>query len=394
MYTLFDGLGHVSLKPLTYTRPVAELRVGILTIKEKWEKFLEDECNVRTKDYLSDKFEGYNGADSLGIAATVLPAKELVRAIKKLEINQLLIKEGMVLAINALPEASVDFNTYLEGFEMIEYEENVSFLVNPADIFGLNGQEIESDLNLISPNASFQDISSGNQTTGDQIYVEAGAIVNGCYLNSSEGPIYISSEAEIMEGSMIRGPFAALPGSVCKMGTKIYGATTLGPHSKVGGELNNVVFQGYSNKGHDGFLGNSVIGMWCNLGADTNTSNLKNNYSNVRVWSYYEEDNVDLGITFHGMIMGDHSKCGINTMINTGTVVGVNANVYGGNFPPKFIPSYSWGGSAGFQTYDLDKSFEVATKVMARRNVGLDGQEKEILKRVYDDSKKFRNWEK
>ena len=277
---------------------------------------------------------------------------------------------------------------------MIEYEENVSFLVNPADIFGLNGQEIESDLNLISPNASFQDISSGNQTTGDQIYVEAGAIVNGCYLNSSEGPIYISSEAEIMEGSMIRGPFAALPGSVCKMGTKIYGATTLGPHSKVGGELNNVVFQGYSNKGHDGFLGNSVIGMWCNLGADTNTSNLKNNYSNVRVWSYYEEDNVDLGITFHGMIMGDHSKCGINTMINTGTVVGVNANVYGGNFPPKFIPSYSWGGSAGFQTYDLDKSFEVATKVMARRNVGLDGQEKEILKRVYDDSKKFRNWEK
>jgi len=394
MYTLFDGLGHVSLKPLTYTRPVAELRVGILTIKEKWEKFLEDECNVRTKDYLSDKFEGYNGADSLGIAATVLPAKELVRAIKKLEINQLLIKEGMVLAINALPEASVDFNTYLEGFEMIEYEENVSFLVNPADIFGLNGQEIESDLNLISPNASFQDISSGNQTTGDQIYVEAGAIVNGCYLNSSEGPIYISSEAEIMEGSMIRGPFAALPGSVCKMGTKIYGATTLGPHSKVGGELNNVVFQGYSNKGHDGFLGNSVIGMWCNLGADTNTSNLKNNYSNVRVWSYYEEDNVDLGITFHGMIMGDHSKCGINTMINTGTVVGVNANVYGGNFPPKFIPSYSWGGSAGFQTYDLDKSFEVATKVMARRNVGLDGQEKEKLKRVYDDSKKFRNWEK
>jgi len=394
MYTLFDGLGHVSLKPLTYTRPVAELRVGILTIKEKWEKFLEDECNVRTKDYLSDKFEGYNGADSLGIAATVLPTKELVRAIKKLEINQLLIKEGMVLAINALPEASVDFNTYLEGFEMIEYEENVSFLVNPADIFGLNGQEIESDLNLISPNASFQDISSGNQTTGDQIYVEAGAIVNGCYLNSSEGPIYISSEAEIMEGSMIRGPFAALPGSVCKMGTKIYGATTLGPHSKVGGELNNVVFQGYSNKGHDGFLGNSVIGMWCNLGADTNTSNLKNNYSNVRVWSYYEEDNVDLGITFHGMIMGDHSKCGINTMINTGTVVGVNANVYGGNFPPKFIPSYSWGGSAGFQTYDLDKSFEVATKVMARRNVGLDGQEKEILKRVYDDSKKFRNWEK
>ncbi len=394
MYTLFDGLGHVSLKPLTYTRPVAELRVGILTIKEKWEKCLEDTCNVRTKDYLSDKFEGYNGGDTLGIAATVLPTKELVRAIKKLEINQLLIKEGMVIAINVLPEASVDFNAYLEGFEMIEYEDNVSFLVNPADIFGLNAQEIESDLQLISPNASFQDVTSSNHTTGGQIYVEAGAIVNGCYLNSSEGPIYISSEAEIMEGSMIRGPFAALPGSVCKMGTKIYGATTLGPYTKVGGELNNVVFQGYSNKGHDGFLGNSVIGMWCNLGADTNTSNLKNNYSNVRVWSYYEEDNVDLGITFHGMIMGDHSKCGINTMINTGTVVGVNANVYGGNFPPKFIPSYSWGGSAGFQTYDLDKSFEVAGRVMARRNVDLDGQEKEILKRVYDDSKKFRNWEK
>jgi len=393
MYTLFDGLGHVSLKPLTYTRPVAELRVGILTIKEKWERFLEEPCNIRTKDYLSDKFKGHEGGDTLGISATVLPTKELVRAIKKLETNQLLIKDGMVLAINALPESSIDFNSYLEGFETIDYEDNVSFLVNPADIFVLNGQEIERDLKLISASSSFQEVGTNNHTTGDQIYVEEGAVVSGCYLNSSEGPIYVASGAEIMEGSMIRGPFAALSGSVCKMGAKIYGATTLGPHSKVGGELNNVVFQGYSNKGHDGFIGNSVIGMWCNLGADTNTSNLKNNYSNVRVWNYYEEDNVDLGMIFHGMIMGDHSKCGINTMINTGTVIGVNANIFGGNFPPKFIPSYSWGGSGGFQTYDLDKSYEVAAKVMARRKIDLDTQEKEILKRVFDDSKKFRNWE-
>ena len=391
MFTLFDGLGHVTLKPLTYTRPVADLRVGIYTVKEKWELFLEESCNVRTKDYLTDRFRGFDGPESIGIAATVLPDPALVKAIKELEANQLLVKDGMVLAINSLPESTVDFDAYLEGFEMIEYDGEVSVLRKPADLFLLNQQEIECDLNWIKSSTEFTVIDQSNTVIGDQIYIEEGASVKGCSLNSESGPIYIASGAEVMEGSMIRGPFAALPGSVCKMGYKIYGATTLGPCCKVGGELNNVVFQGYSNKGHDGFLGNSVIGMWCNLGADTNTSNLKNNYGSVRAWNYSEEAQTDTGLLFHGLIMGDHSKCGINTMFNTGTVVGVSTNVFGGEFPPKFIPSFSWGGNGGMTVYDLDKSFETADRVMSRRDIELTESEKLILKRVFEDSKKYRD---
>ena len=196
-----------------------------------------------------------------------------------------------------------------------------------------------------------------------------------------------------MEGTIIRGPFAALKGSVCKVGTKVYGPTTLGPYSKIGGEVNNCVFQGYANKGHDGFLGNSVIGEWCNLGADTNSSNLKNNYSNIRVWSYGSEATVDTNLQFHGVIMGDHSKCGINTMFNTGTIVGVGANLFGGNFLPKFIPSFSWGGSEIIETYHFDKAMSVASIVMERRNLTLTDADQNILRQVFADSKKYRDWE-
>ncbi|MBL4705069.1 MAG: GlmU family protein [Flavobacteriales bacterium] len=393
MYTLFDGVGHVALKPLTHTKPVAELRVGILTIKEKWEKFLGDPCRIRTKDYLSSKFDGFDSTGTLGIAATALPTAELVRAIKKLEDKQLLMKDGMVVAINELPETVADLDEYLSDFEMIEFKEEISFLLQPGDIFRLNGQEIISDFQLIKDGITPQDIDSSNHTMGDQILVEEGAKLQLCTLNASTGPIFIAAGAEIMEGSMIRGPFAALPGAVTKMGTKIYGPTTLGPEVKVGGEVNNCVFQGYSNKGHDGFLGNSVIGEWCNIGADTNSSNLKNNYGNVKVWNYTEEEEVDSGLQFHGLIMADHAKCGINTMFNTGTVIGVNANVFGAGFPPKFIPSYSWGGADGFKTYDLEKSFEVAAMVMERRSVEFNAEDEAILTRVFEDSKKFREEE-
>ena len=393
MYTLFDGVGHVALKPLTYTKPVAELRVGILTIKEKWEKFLGDPCRIRTKDYLSSKFDGFDSTGTLGIAATALPTAELVRAIKKLEDKQLLMKDGMVVAINELPETVADLDEYLSDFEMIEFKEEISFLLQPGDIFRLNGQEIISDFQLIKDGITPQDIDSSNHTMGDQILVEEGAKLQLCTLNASTGPIFIAAGAEIMEGSMIRGPFAALPGAVTKMGTKIYGPTTLGPEVKVGGEVNNCVFQGYSNKGHDGFLGNSVVGEWCNIGADTNSSNLKNNYGNVKVWNYTEEEQVDSGLQFHGLIMADHAKCGINTMFNTGTVIGVNANVFGAGFPPKFIPSYSWGGADGFKTYDLEKSFEVAAMVMERRSVEFNAEDEAILTRVFEDSKKFREEE-
>lgn len=395
MYTLFDGIGHVSLKPLTYTRPVAEIRVGIFSLREKWEKHLDDECRVRTKDYLTEKYNGNDLAGSLGIAATVLPNTKLVQAIKKLEINQLLIKDGTVIAINELPEVNVDFDQYLAGFEMIEYTDEISFLINPCDIFSLNGKELEADFRLLNVDNRKKnlDIEQNNQVIGDNVLVEDGAIVNACILNSSTGPIYIESGAEIMEGTIIRGPFAALKGSVCKVGTKVYGPTTLGPYSKIGGEVNNCVFQGYANKGHDGFLGNSVIGEWCNLGADTNSSNLKNNYSNIRVWSYGSEATVDTNLQFHGVIMGDHSKCGINTMFNTGTIVGVGANLFGGNFLPKFIPSFSWGGSEITETYHFDKAMSVASIVMERRNLTLTDTDQNILRQVFADSKKYRDWE-
>lgn len=395
MYTLFDGIGHLSLKPLTYTRPVAEIRVGIFSLREKWEKHLDDECRVRTKDYLTEKYNGNDLAGSLGIAATVLPNTKLVQAIKKLEINQLLIKDGTVIAINELPEVNVDFDQYLDGFEMIEYTDEISFLINPCDIFSLNGKELEADFRLLNVDNRKKnlDIEQNNQVIGDNVLVEDGAIVNACILNSSTGPIYIESGAEIMEGTIIRGPFAALKGSVCKVGTKVYGPTTLGPYSKIGGEVNNCVFQGYANKGHDGFLGNSVIGEWCNLGADTNSSNLKNNYSNIRVWSYGSEATVDTNLQFHGVIMGDHSKCGINTMFNTGTIVGVGANLFGGNFLPKFIPSFSWGGSEITETYHFDKAMSVASIVMERRNLTLTDADQNILRQVFADSKKYRDWE-
>jgi len=393
MFTLFDGLGHVTLKPLTYTRPVADLRVGIYTVKEKWELFLEESCNVRTKDYLTDRFHGFDGPESIGIAATVLPDPALVKAIKELEANQLLVKDGMVLAINSLPESTVDFDAYLEGFEMIEYDGEVSVLSNPADLFLLNQQEIECDLNWIKSSTEFTVIDQSNTVIGDQIYIEEGASVKGCSLNSESGPIYIASGAEVMEGSMIRGPFAALPGSVCKMGSKIYGATTLGPCCKVGGELNNVVFQGYSNKGHDGFLGNSVIGMWCNLGADTNTSNLKNNYGSVRAWNYSEEAQTDTGLLFHGLIMGDHSKCGINTMFNTGTVVGVSANIYGSGYPRNYIPSYSWGGASNYKTFRIEEALDVANKVMERRGMELSQEDKLIMEHIFYSTSSYRSWE-
>ena len=395
MYTLFDGIGHVSLKPLTYTRPVAEIRVGIFSLREKWEKHLDDECRVRTKDYLTEKYNGNDLAGSLGIAATVLPNTKLVQAIKKLEINQLLIKDGTVIAINELPEVNVDFDQYLDGFEMIEYTDEISFLINPCDIFSLNGKELEADFRLLNVDNRKKnlDIEQNNRVIGDNVLIEDGAIVNACILNSSTGPIYIESGAEIMEGTIIRGPFAALKGSVCKVGTKVYGPTTLGPYSKIGGEVNNCVFQGYANKGHDGFLGNSVIGEWCNLGADTNSSNLKNNYSNIRVWSYGSEATVDTNLQFHGVIMGDHSKCGINTMFNTGTIVGVGANLFGGNFLPKFIPSFSWGGSEITETYHFDKAMSVASIVMERRNLTLTDADQNILRQVFADSKKYRDWE-
>ena len=315
-----------------------------------------------------------------GIIWLILPSKELVKELKKLKPNEILVSGGALVAVNSGKQVIHRFPSE----EMEEESEDKIFRVNRMwDIFTKNGQAIEEDFERLTKGRRSAKVSSSNTLLGKKIFIEAGVKMECAILNSTSGPIYIGKNAEIMEGAILKGPIAIGEESTVKAGAKIYGPTTIGQHSKVGGEISNSVIFGYSNKGHDGFLGNSVIGEWCNLGADTNNSNLKNNYSSVKLWDYSEGDQVDTGLTFCGLMMGDHSKCGINTMFNTGTVVGVSANIYGGDFPPKFVPSFSWGGAEGFTTYEFEKACETAERVFERRHMKFDKVEKKILAEVF-----------
>jgi UDP-N-acetylglucosamine diphosphorylase/glucosamine-1-phosphate N-acetyltransferase len=384
MYTLFDGSAHKQLLPLTFTKPVAELRVGIFTIKEKWEHFLQQPTTVRTAPYLSAKFKGNDKLGGIGINASVLPTDDLADVVKHLQKNHVLTCRGKLIAINPLPAADADMGNFLSNFTKVEYDLPVSLIEHSWDIFKKNDQEIRADFEIVL-RTKVRAKTSGLANTlvnEKQIFIEDGAKVTGAFLNASEGPIFIGKSAEVMEGSLVRGPFALCEHATLKLGAKVYGATTIGPYCKVGGEVNNVVMQSYSNKGHDGFLGNSVIGEWCNLGADTNCSNLKNNYGLIKVYSYTQKRAVDTGLQFCGLIMGDHSKSGINTMFNTGTVVGVSANIYGGDFPPKYIPSFSWGGAGGFVKFDLSKAIDVAKKMMSRREVAFTDEDAKIFQAI------------
>ena len=387
-YILFDGPSRNNLLPFTYTRPVADIRIGILTIREKWESYLSFTTTTVTEEYLSEKYPMVEMEQNIMINASYLPNLELIEIIKGLKENQAIFKDEDVIAFftNETQE-DIDFETY----EAIEFNDDILKVENTWDIFSKNGEAILEDFDLITKNRKSQPIPpSNNVIDPENIFIEEGAKLEFTTLNASKGPIYIGKNAEIMEGSIIRGPFAMCEGSVTKMGAKIYGPTTLGPFSKVGGEVNNSVLFGYSNKGHDGFLGNSVLGEWCNLGADTNNSNLKNNYAEVRLWDYNTEGFAKTGLQFCGLMMGDHSKCGINTMFNTGTVVGVSANIFGSGFPRNFVPSFSWGGKAGFTTYLTKKAFEVAKVVMSRRDVVFSKQDEAILQHVFEETKKFR----
>lgn len=387
-YILFDGPSRNNLLPFTYTRPVADIRIGILTIREKWESYLSFTTTTVTEEYLSEKYPMVEMEQNIMINASYLPNLELIEIIKGLKENQAIFKDEDVIAFftNETQE-DIDFETY----EAIEFNDDILKVENTWDIFSKNGEAILEDFDLITKNRKSQPIPpSNNVIDPENIFIEEGAKLEFTTLNASKGPIYIGKNAEIMEGSIIRGPFAMCEGSVTKMGAKIYGPTTLGPFSKVGGEVNNSVLFGYSNKGHDGFLGNSVLGEWCNLGADTNNSNLKNNYAEVRLWDYNTEGFAKTGLQFCGLMMGDHSKCGINTMFNTGTVVGVSANIFGSGFPRNFVPSFSWGGSKGFTTYLTKKAFEVAKVVMSRRDVVFSKQDEAILQHVFEETKKFR----
>lgn len=387
-YILFDGPSRNNLLPFTFTRPVADIRIGILTIREKWETFLDTTTTTITEDYLSDKYPMVEMDENVMINASYLPNLELVEMVKDLQENQAIFKGEDVMAFYSKnTQEEVDFETY----EAIEFNDDVIKIEYTWDIFSKNGEAIQEDFNLLTYGRRSQPIpSSNNVIAAENIFIEEGAKLEFTTLNATNGPIYIGKDAEIMEGSLVRGPLALCEGATLKMGTKIYGPTTVGPYSKVGGEVNNSVIFAYSNKGHDGFLGNSVLGEWCNLGADTNTSNLKNNYDEVRLWDYQTEGFAKTGLQFCGLMMGDHSKCGINTMFNTGTVIGVSANVFGSGFPRNFVPSFSWGGSAGFTVYLTKKAFEVARVVMSRRHVEFTEQDKAILEHVFEETKKYR----
>ena len=379
---LFDS-NRSNFYPLSYTRPISEFRIGILTIKEKWTHYYKN-ISTKTEDYLVSKYPIRKQKENLWIDASVLPSKELKTELDSLRNGEVLESNGKIIAFKNL-------NYSFKNLNKINTSILVDSIENIWDIFSDNGREIEADFKLLTKARKSQKISDTNTVIGKHIFVEKGAKISCSILNAENGPIYIGKNTEIMEGAIIRGPFAMGENAVLKMGAKIYGPTTLGPHCKVGGEVNNSVFFGYSSKAHDGFLGNSVIGEWCNLGADTNNSNLKNNYTEIKLWNYEMERFKKTGLQFCGLIMGDHSKCGINTMFNTGTVIGVSANIFGSGFPRNFVPSFSWGGASGFQVYKLPKVFEVASKVFERRKLDFDENEQNILSEVYDMTKRYRN---
>lgn len=389
-FILFDDSTWNELRPLTFTRPVAEVRVGILTIREKWENYLSASLSHSTQEYLSTKFPIVLKEENVFINGSVLPTESLKLEILKLNLGEVLVQRETVLAAKLLA-SDAELISSMDLSKAKEYDQEVVKISKSYDIFSLNDRALRDDFELLTKGRKSQAISETVNVLGkENVFLEEGANVEFATLNAQKGPIYIGKNAEIMEGSLVRGPLAMCENSVLKLGTKIYGATTLGPFCKCGGELNNVVLFGYSNKGHDGFLGNAVIGEWCNIGADTNNSNLKNNYSEVKLWNYTAGRFDKTGMQFCGTIMGDHSKCGINTMLNTGTVIGVSANVYGAGFPRNFIPSFAMGGNHGFKEYRLTATFEVANLVMQRRGVEFDEVEKNLLTEIFEMTKEYR----
>ena len=391
---LFDDIDRVHLLPLTFTRPSAEIRVGITTIKEKWERVLQTKTSYLTEEYLSEKYSLKKTSVNLLVNGSVLPDTNIVQAIKQLKTDEVLVKGDITIAAHVTESAFDKIRQKeLQGLKLVEYNDIFDIIKYPWNIFSLNGKAMDADFEALTKGRKSQPLSNTNRVLApEKIFLEEGAVAEFSILNASTGPIYIGKYAEIMEGSVVRGGLALCEHAALKLSTKVYGPTTLGPHCKVGGEINNSVLIGYSNKGHDGFLGNSVLGEWCNLGADTNNSNLKNNYEEVKVWNYQKEGFVKTGLQFCGLIMGDHSKCGINTMFNTGTVVGVSANVFGAGFPRNFIPSFSWGGAQGMETYAINKAFQTAEKVFERRGMVFDNIEKNILTQVFNLTEKYRRF--
>jgi UDP-N-acetylglucosamine diphosphorylase/glucosamine-1-phosphate N-acetyltransferase len=385
-YILFDESNvRSSLLPLTFMRPVCDIRIGILTIREKWEKRLNAKTSTLTDNYLSKKYPIFKEDTNVLINGSVCPTDEIIELVKKLGPHQTIVSGETIIALHVTEEElNNPGDAASEGIEEIEVKERPLQVSHTWEIFSKNDLAIRDDFEFLTKGRRSAPINKTNIVLGDNgVFLEKGTKVNCAVFNTTNGPIYIGEGAELMEGTMFRGPIAICDHAQIKMGAKIYGATTVGPYSRIGGEVNNSVIFGYSNKAHDGFLGHSVIAEWCNLGADTNTSNLKNTYDCVRLWSYSKQTFINTHLQFCGLIMGDHSKSGIDTMFNTGTVVGVNSNVFGSGFQRNFIPSFTWGGTTGHANYKLDKGIEVATAVFKRRGKEFDEVERALLSDVY-----------
>lgn len=389
-FILADGNYREHLLPFTFTRPVAEIRIGILTIREKWQHVLKGKVSALTEDYLSEKFPLVTAKVNTVINASFLPNEQFVATLATLKLNEALVSNNEIIAyVTESPEKAFDESS----FTKITFEHDLITVKNTWDIFSKNAEALQADFDMITAGRQSAPISDTNRVIApENVFLEEGASVEYSILNATEGPIYLGKDSLIMEGNMIRGAFALCDNAVVKMGAKVYGATTIGPYGKICGEVNNSVIFGYSSKGHDGYLGNAVLGEWCNIGADSNNSNLKNNYAKVRLWNYATEGFDHTDLQFCGLMMGDHSKTAINTMLNTGTVVGVNVNVYTPGFPRNFVPSFSWGGASGFSTYTPKKAFEAAKVMMARRGVAFDETEAKILNHVFEVTKKWRKY--
>ena len=377
---LFDNQIRAHLLPFTFTRPMAEIRIGITTIREKWERAFKTECSFFTQDYLSELFPIAITNDNLFIAGNLLPDKELVNAIKLLQKGEVLKdSQNSVLALRA---GTFEEFTELENFKTVVYANKFLSICSKQDIFSLNGEVLVKDFKVLKGNRKSGILSNSNTLIGNpqNLFIETGATIEGAILNCETAPIFIGKNAQIMEGSCIRGPFALLDDAVVKMGAKIYGATTIGLHCRVGGELNNVVMFGYSNKAHDGFLGNAVIGEWCNIGAGSDASNLKNNYGEVAQWDYASQIYENTGLQFCGLMLGDHSKCGIGSMFNTGTVVGVGCNLFGADFHRSFIPSFSMGNrNKGYVQNPIEKVLESERAMFLRRGIEMSEAYEKML---------------
>lgn len=397
-----DGAGHQTLLPLTFTRPVAALRLGILTIAEKWSLNLELPYSFKTEDYLQAKFPLQNNdTDRLLIFGGLLPHQELLEPVKNLKTGQAIVREDELLVARVNQSQCQAIFGGESGFlEKQQAPENTAVVSKPYHLVALNKHELINDFDLITRNRASEKLSPSVKVVGahkqpdliNRIFIEPGAVVEDVTLNPSEGPVYIGRDAVVMEGSLIRGPFAMCEHAQVNMGSKIYGGTTLGPWCKAGGELNNALLLGYSNKGHDGFLGDSVVGEWCNLGADTNTSNLKNDFAEVKLWDYPSCRFLKTGLQFLGLIMGDYSRCGINTMFNSGTVIGVACNLHGTGYPRNFVPSFALGGAQGFKLNSLKEACKTARMAMARRKVTFSADDEAMLSEIFETTRTFRTF--